>query len=94
MGSAGAVGLLGVSVVRNVFKRCRHSRCSSWESGSVGAAVRVPSCVSSSVNAKSLSKRLAPGRTSGAGYEMMLSEVASDRVGFGDEAAVIAIVVV
>ncbi len=87
MGSAGAVGLWGLSVVRNVFKRCRHSRCSSWESGSVGAAVRVPSCVSSLVNAKSLSKRLAPGRTSGAGYKMMLSEV---RI----EAAVIAVVVV
>ena len=80
MGSAGATGLLGVSVVRNFFSRCKQSRCSSWESGSVGAEGRMLSCVSSSVNAKSLSKRLAPGRTSGAGYKMMLSEVRMESV--------------
>ncbi len=46
----------------------------------MGAAVPMLSCVISSVNAKSLSKRLAPGRTSGAGYKMMLSEVRIESV--------------
>jgi hypothetical protein len=80
MGSAGAVGLFGVSVVRNCFSRCRQSWCSSWESGSVGVAVEMLSCVSSSVSARSLSNRLAPGRTSGAGYKMMLPEVRMESV--------------
>ncbi len=77
MGSAGAVGLFGVSMVRNCFSRWRQSRCSSWESGLVGAAVET---LSSSVSARSLSNRLAPGRTSGAGYKIMLSEVRMESV--------------
>jgi hypothetical protein len=80
MGSAGVVGLFEMSVVRNCFSRCRQSRCSSWESGSVRVAVEMLSCVSSSVSAKSLLNRLAPGRTSGAGSKMMLSEVRMESV--------------